>query len=57
MSVVPLSVVALLLLIRSPYIVPLFALFPEHADLSDAADGEVATRYGDLFLAQIAVQM
>lgn len=43
--------------VRSPYVVPLLVLLPEHADLPDAADGEIAAGYGDLLLAQIAVQV
>lgn len=44
-------------LIWSPHIVPLLALLTEYADLSDATDGKITTGYGDLFLAQIAMQM
>jgi len=47
----------LFFLVRPPYIVSLLALLAEYADLSDAADGKIATGYSDLLLAQIAVQM
>lgn len=47
----------LVFLIWSPHIVPLLALLTEYADLSNTTDGKITTGYGDLFLAQIAMQM
>lgn len=44
-------------LVRSPHIVSLLVLLAEHADLSDATDGKITTGYGDLLVAQIAMQM
>lgn len=44
-------------LVWSPHIVPLLALLAEYADFSDTTDGKIAAGYGDLFVAQIAVQM
>lgn len=44
-------------LIRPPHVVPLLALLTEHADLSNAADGEIAAGYSDLFLADVTMQV
>lgn len=44
-------------LVRPPYVVSLLALLTKHADLSNAADSEIAAGYSDLFLADVTVQV